>query len=334
VGLVTAGTAAAVQASPPSPSAEGAEVSNAAVAQAVDSFVAGKPSVLQPSSDDAYVQKSMTASGNAKYIAYERTYKGVPVVGGDFVVVTDKSGATKYTSVSQTKAIGSLSIAAKISSADAVSVARKQLKTVNTVEGTRLVVYTLDGAAKLAYETTLSGTGAEGASRLSVEVDALTGALLNTTEHVMHGTGTGWINGSVTINTTLSGTTYRMTDPNTSNLSCQDAANNTTFSGPDDVWGNGTATNRETGCVDALYVAEKEAQMLSSWLGRSGMNGSGGAWPIRVGLNDQNAYYDGTQVQIGKNMAGQWISSADVVGYEMGHGVDDNMPGGISRGNI
>ena len=40
---------------------------------------------------------------------------------------------------------------------------------------------------------------------------------------------------------------------------------------------------------------------MSSWLGRNGMNGSGGWVPIRVGLNDINAYYDGTQVQIGNN---------------------------------
>jgi hypothetical protein len=73
--------------------------------------------------------------------------------------------------------------------------------------------------------------------------------------------------------------------------------------------------------------------MLSSWLGRNGQNGSGGAWPIRVGLDDQNAYYDGTQVQIGKNTANKWISSADVVGHELGHGIDDSTPGGISNGN-
>ncbi|MGI5238192.1 M4 family metallopeptidase [Dactylosporangium sp. CA-139066] len=329
--LVTTGTAVAVQASPPSPSAEGVEVSNAAAAQSVDSFVKSKPSVLQPSTDDAYVQRSVTASGNAKYIAYDRTYKGLRVVGGDFVVVTDKSGATQYTSVAQTKAIGNLSTTAKISAKDAEAVARKQLTTVNNVEGTSLVVYALDGAAKLAYETTLSGTGAEGASRLSVDVDAATGAVLNSTEHVMKGTGTGWINGSVTINTTLSGSTYSMKDPSITSLACQDAANNTTFTKSSDVWGNGVGTNRETGCVDALYVAQKEAQMLSQWLGRNGMDGAGGAWPIRVGLNDQNAYYDGTQVQIGKNTAGQWISSADVVGHEMGHGIDDHTPGGISK---
>ncbi|GAA2336661.1 M4 family metallopeptidase [Dactylosporangium salmoneum] len=332
VGLVTAGTAAAVQASPPSPSS-GLEVSNAAAAQAVDSFVKSKPSVLQPSSDDAYVQKSVTASGSAKYISYERTYKGLQVRGGDFVVVTDKTGATTYTSVSQTKAIGNLSTTPSISASAAEAVARQQLTTVKNVEGTQLVVYTLNGAAKLAYETTLNGMGKEGISRLSVDVDAATGALLGTTEHVMEGTGTGWINGSVTLNTTHSGTTYSMKDPTITSLSCQNATGNTIFTGPDDVWGNGTGTDRETGCVDALYVAQTEISMLSSWLGRNSFDGSGGAWPLRVGLNDQNAYYDGTQVQIGKNTAGQWIASADVVGHENGHGIDDHTPGGISNGN-
>jgi len=332
VGLVTAGTAAAVQATTASASTDAAEVSNAVAAQSVDSFVKSKPSVIQPSSDEAYVQKSVTALGQAKYVAYDRTYKGLHVKGGDFVVVTDKAGATQYTSVAQTKAIGSISTTPSITSAAAEAVSKQQLKTVNNVEGTSLVVYNVDGAAKLAYETTLNGTGAEGVSRLTVDVDANTGAVLDKTEHVTHGTGTGWINGSVSLNTTQSGSTYSMKDPNYTNVSCQDAANNTTFSGSDDVWGNGTATNRETGCVDALYVAQKEEAMLSSWLGRNGFNGSGGGWPIRVGLNDQNAYYDGSQIQIGKNTAGQWIASADVVGHEAGHGIDDNTPGGISKG--
>ena len=40
------------------------------------------------------------------------------------------------------------------------------------------------------------------------------------------------------------------------------------------------------------------------------MNGSGGWVPIRVGLNDVNAYYDGTQVQIGHTQTGgKWIGS-------------------------
>ena len=105
--------------------------------------------------------------------------------------------------------------------------------------------------------------------------------------------------GNVTIPTSGSGTSYSMTNTNATTLKCQDAANNTTFSGTDNAWGNGVATNKETGCVDAFYSAEQERLMLANWLGRNGMNGSGGWVPIRVGLNDVNAYYDGTQVQIG-----------------------------------
>jgi hypothetical protein len=53
--------------------------------------------------------------------------------------------------------------------------------------------------------------------------------------------------------------------------------------------------------------------------------------PIRVGLNDVNAYYDGTQVQVGHTQTGgKWIGSIDVVAHEFGHGVDDHTPGGIS----
>ena len=37
------------------------------------------------------------------------------------------------------------------------------------------------------------------------------------------------------------------------------------------------------------------------------------------------------EVQFGKNAAGNWVSSLDVAGHEMGHGVDDYTPSGISR---
>ncbi len=157
--------------------------------------------------------------------------------------------------------------------------------------------------------------------------------MLTTREHVLEGSGSSAYAGSVTIPTSGSGTSYSMTNTNATTLKCQNATGNATFTGTDNAWGNGNATNRETGCVDAFYAAEQERLMLSSWLGRSGMNGSGGWVPIRVGLNDVNAYYDGTQVQIGHTSSGgRWIGSIDVVAHEFGHGVDDKTPGGISGG--
>ncbi|WP_262281961.1 M4 family metallopeptidase [Micromonospora sp. MA102] len=333
-GLLAAGTAAAVQAAPPGPAAPDAAQARAIAADSARALVADRPAYLHASSDDAFVQKAVISSEGTQYVPYERTYKGLPVVGGDFVLATDTAGNLKYASVAQQQAIGSLATTPKLTSAAATKTARAQLKTVTTVEGTNLVVYTLGARPALAWETTVRGTGAEGPSRLTVDVDAVTGAVLRTQEHVVHGTGTGAWNGPnpLTLNTTQSGGTYSMKDPTVTNLSCQDAANNTTFSGSDDVWGNGTATNRETGCVDALFAAQTEHKMLAQWLGRNGADGNGGYWPIRVGLNDQNAYYDGSQVQIGKNTSGQWIGSLDVVAHEIGHGIDDHTPGGISGG--
>ncbi|MGW9194257.1 M4 family metallopeptidase [Micromonospora chersina] len=331
-GLIAAGTAAAVQAAPPGPASPDAAQARAIAADSARALVADRPAYLHASSDEAFVQKPVISSEGTQYVPYERTYKGLPVVGGDFVLATDAAGNLKYASVAQQQAIGSLATTPKLTSAAAAKTARAQLKTVSTVEGTNLVVYTLGATPALAWETTVRGTDAEGPSRLTVDVDARTGAVLRKQERIVHGTGTGAWNGPspLTLNTTLSGSTYSMKDPSVTNLSCQDAATNTTFSGSDDVWGNGTATNKETGCVDALFAAQTEHKMLAQWLGRNGADGNGGYWPIRVGLNDQNAYYDGTQVQIGKNTSGQWIGSLDVVAHEIGHGIDDHTPGGIS----
>ena len=330
-GMVVAATTALAVTSA-APAAPSSPLSASALAAKADSIVAARPAYLHAGANDSFVQRQVISSAGLQYVPYERTYKGLPVRGGDFVLVLDGAGNVKANSVAQDSAIGELATTPKLTSAAAANVAKGQLKSVSNVEGTSLVVYALGGEPRLAYETTLTGTGAEGYSRLTVHVDAQSGAVLKSTEHVMHGTGTGAINGPnpLSIRTRTGGSGFLLSDSATTNMPCQNATGNATFTGTDDVWGNGSGTDRETGCVDALFGAEKEKDMLSSWLGRNGMDGAGGAWPIRVGLNDLNAFYDGTQVQIGHNQAGAWIGAMDVIGHEMGHGIDDHTPGGIS----
>ena len=279
------------------------------------------------------MRQQVISSNGAQYVPYLRTYSGLPVVGGDFVIATNSSGQVVFQSVAQDHAIGTLSTTPALTSAQAVSVASGQLKSVSQVEGTQLVVYALGSApAALAWETTIDGVGDDGVSRLSVDVDAKTGAVLHTQEHVEHGSGTSAWNGPnpVHIDTSGSGSSFSMNTPNITNMPCQDAANNTTFTKSTDTWGSSDKTSRETGCVDALFGAQTEFKMLAQWDGRNGMDGNGGAWPIRVGDQEENAYYDGSQVQIGYNSQGQWIGAIDVIAHEMGHGVDDHTPGGIS----
>lgn len=308
---------------------QGGHDARAKAATAARHLVRSSAPVLKVSPHDRFLAQPVASSGGLQYVPYERTYRGLPVVGGDFVVATNSDGRVLGTTVAQTRATKLASVTpsvargtARTTSAHLVDVAR--------VESTRLVVLQRQ-ASRLAWETLVTGTRNGEASRLSVFVDARNGKVLSTREHVADGTGSSAYAGSVSLPTSVSGSTYSMKNPNATTMLCQDAANNTTFSGSDDVWGNGNATSRETGCVDAFYAAEQERLMLSGWLGRSGMNGSGGWVPIRVGLNDVNAYYDGTQVQIGHTQSGsKWIGSIDVVAHEFGHGVDDKTPGGIS----
>jgi Zn-dependent metalloprotease len=329
VAAVTTSTAAQAQ---PTPNTASPLTADAMAVTAAQSLVASRPAALHASADDVFVQHSLVSSTNGmKYVPYDRTYKGLAVVGGDFVVATNSTGQVVSTSVAQDSTISLASTTPKLSAKDAENVARSQLSTVDNVGAAQLVAFAL-GTPALAWQSTVTGVRAGEPSKLDVVVDANTGKVLHTQEHVMFGDGTSAWNGPnpVHLDTTHSGSNYSLKDPALTNVSCQDAANNTTFTKTSDTWGTGNATSKETGCVDALFGVQTENKMLSQWLGRNSFDGSGGGWPIRVGLADENAYYDGSQVQIGHNSNNQWIGSIDVVAHEHGHGIDDHTPGGIS----
>ena len=298
------------------------------------SWIDKHPGKVKEARGDAFVRTgTLTGADDTRAVAYERTHQGLPVVGGDFVVVTDATGDVLATSVAQDRPVDLASTTPTVGRDRAVEAARGRVAEVSDVSEPRLVVWQRDRTA-LAWETQVRGTTEGGEpSWQFVYVDARDGSVLEGREQIAHGTGTAAYSGPnpLPIATSGSGSSFTMTDPSATTLKCQDSATNVTFSGTDDAWGNGNATNKETGCVDGLYAAQQMKGMMTSWLGRNGMTGSGGWVPLRVGLNDINAYYDGTQVQIGKNQSGQWISSLDVVAHEYGHGVDDRTPGGISQ---
>ena len=305
---------------------------HAMASKAAAALIQDRAPELKIGKHDGFVAQQVLSSGSLNYAPYERTFRGLPVVGGDFVVVTDDEGHVLNTSVAQTSRIRLASTTPRVLKGQATTVARQQVSKVRDVEAPRLVVWQ-GKTSHLAWATKVSGRDHGHPSLQSVYVDAHSGKYLASKEHVVAGTGTGNWEGSVTIPTSGSGSSFSMTNSNAPTLRCQNSSGNVTFTGTDDVWGNGVGTDRETGCVDAFYSAEKMRQMMSTWLGRNGMDGSGGWVPIRVGLNDVNAYYDGTQVQIGHRQGtNEWIGSMDVIAHEFGHGVDDRTPGGISGG--
>ncbi|MGH3683093.1 MAG: M4 family metallopeptidase, partial [Natronosporangium sp.] len=220
-----------------------------------------------------------------------------------------------------------------VSAGAALATARDQLGTVRTATTPRLAVLAWD-TPRLVWDVRLTGTDAAGAPTApSVYVDALTGAVAGTVDLVRDGTGNGFYNGVVTIDTSGSGSSFSMSDPTRPNIRCG-GANGSTFTGTDDNWGNGSGTNFETACVDALYGVQQEWDMLGSWLGRNGINGNGGGFPARVGLNIVNAFWNGSSTNFGHSSDNQrQLTSQDIVAHEYGHGIFQTTPGGSGGGN-
>ncbi|TYC10261.1 M4 family peptidase [Actinomadura syzygii] len=329
VALVAAGLSPLVAQALPASAAPDPTLAARATAERI---VAARAPELHPSANDAFVRTQVIGTPwNLNYVAYERTYRGLPVVGGDFVVVTDNQGEVRDLSVAQKQAID-VGITSKIGQAAAAKTSRAALtKADGTAVKPRLVVYAL-GAPRLAWEATVSGRDGKENSRKKVYVDARTGKRFAEQELVYAGTGTGiWEGSNLTIGTTQSGGQYTLSDPARSGLTCGDYSGKQIFSGPDDLWGSASKTNKESGCVDVMYAGAGFWDLLKSY-GRNGLNGSGRWSPAYVGLNQVNAYWTGSEADFGHNNQNQWITSTDVVDHEFGHGLDNFTPGSMSGG--
>ncbi|WP_018349375.1 M4 family metallopeptidase [Longispora albida] len=322
-----AAAAAPATADRPSPQVLAVQAADRAVASGLDSLA-------RSSSSEKYDRRMVTPWVNNLFsVAYERTYRGLPVVGGDAVVLADGTGRVRETSVASRRPIA-VSTVPGIAASTAEATSRSRLTTVDRVDSRRLIVYTVgDTAPRLAWETVVTGTTATAPSRLHVYVDANDGSVLGQRDDVFAGTGQSQWNGPnpLAIDTTRTGSAYTTADPNRPGVVCQDYATKQPFSKSTDTWGNGQATSKETGCVDVLWSTKNQWDMLKNWLGRNGIDGNGRGVPIQVGLNQVNAYWTGDHIEIGRNNASQWIAAMDVVGHEHGHAIDQYTPGGAGQ---
>ncbi|WP_193607634.1 M4 family metallopeptidase [Nocardioides lijunqiniae] len=300
---------------------------------AASDYVREHRTVFRAGARDALTRVSTTpGSRGSHYVAYSRTYRGLPVYGGDFVLAVDGSGKVTGATSGQERRISLPSVRPTVTRAQARATARRQVTRVARVTRPRLTVYA-EGTPRLAWVTKVAGRKAGSPSLQTVWTDARTGKVLLAWDQVMHGSGTGYYNGAVSIGTSGSGSSYSMTDTAHPGLKCG-GQNGAAYTGTDDVWGNGSGTNLETACVDVLYAAGKETDMLAAWLGRNGIKGNGSNYPARVGLNDVNAYYDGSIINFGHSQDNaRQLTAIDIVAHENGHGIFQTTPGGSTGGN-
>ncbi|MFG2710531.1 M28 family peptidase [Streptomyces goshikiensis] len=325
-----AGTASAAQ--PARERSQPAPTSAERAVAAADAAVRSGLDTLVNSPRQQYERRLVTPWVQGLYsVAYERSYRGLPVVGGDAVVLADGEGKVRALQSASAQVID-VATTPTVTAKTAEATSRGELAKVDKVLDSHLVVRLKDDKQVLAWETVLSGRTKTAPSKLHVFVDARTGKVVDRHDEVVAGTGTSKWNGPnpLTVDTTAASGTYSLRDPNRTGLSCADYSTGSVFSKSSDSWGTGNATSKETGCTDLMFAAQKQWDMLSQWLGRNGVNGNGRSFPGKVGLSDLNAYWDGSSVTIGHNSANEWIAGIDVVGHEYGHAIDSNTPGGTS----
>ena len=133
----------------------------------------------------------------------------------------------------------------------------------------------------------------------------------------------------MTIGTTA-GTSYTMRDSRgnyATDMNQGTSGTGTTFTDADDVWGNGSQSNRQSAAVDAHYGAGKTYDYYNTQLGRAGIwnNGTGARSRVHYGQNYVNAFWDGTQMTYGDGSSNaNPLVELDVAAHEMSHGVTEN----------
>ncbi|MEV6174563.1 M4 family metallopeptidase [Streptomyces sp. NPDC051954] len=266
---------------------------------------------------------------------YERTYAGLPVLGGDLVVHA-KDG--RLTVSKATKAdLAPSTTKAKVSSATAKSQALATAVKAGAErpaldDAPRLVVWAASGRPALAWESVVGGFQEDGTpNELHVITDAASGKRVFQYQGVETGTGTGQFNGTVPLGTTLSGSTYQLLDGDraghrTYDLNQGTSGTGTLFTDDNDVWGDGTPADRQTAGVDVAFGAAATWDFYKNVFGRNGIRNDGVAAYSRAhyGNNYVNAFWqDSCFCMTYGDGSGNThpLTSLDVAAHEMSHGV-------------
>ncbi|MDX2708236.1 M4 family metallopeptidase [Streptomyces sp. PA03-6a] len=278
---------------------------------------------------------------------YERTYHGLPVIGGDLVVhqrgtsLSTTKGSSDQIAVATTVASVPASKARKF----ALDVAKAEhTKEVAAEKAPRLVVWAADdGKPRLAWQSVVTGIQSDGTpSRLHVLTDASTGEELQSVEQIHTGTGQSQYSGRVRVGTVRDGALYELTDPQRGDHHTEDLLNGgggvgVLFTDDDNVWGDGTAAHRQTAAVDAAFGQRETWDFYHDRFGRNGIadDGAGAVSRVHAGVGYANAYWDSECfcMTYGDGADNTHpLTQLDIAAHEMTHGVTSETAGLIYEG--
>jgi Zn-dependent metalloprotease len=315
------------------------------IQQAEANSAATAPEIGLGAKEKLVVKDVVKDADGTVHTRYERTYAGLPVLGGD-LVVHQKPGKTETVTRATKKTIKVASLKPQVTAAkaekQALTAAQAAGSEKTAADGARKVIWAGNGTPTLAYETIVGGLQDDGTpNQLHVITDAATGKKLYEYQGIETGTGKSLYSGTVTLNTTKSGSTYQLTDGTRGSHKTYNKSHGTSssagtlFTDADDAWGTGTASSSatdQTAAVDAAYGAQETWDFYKSTFGRSGIKNNGVAAYSRVHYGNAyvNAFWDDSCFCMtygdGEGNTDP-LTSLDVAGHEMSHGVTANTAG-------
>jgi len=324
--------------------------------------------IAKAADGDAFIARSVNVDADGtEHVRFDRTYRGMPVIGGDFVLHS-RNGQVKGANLTLNSA-SRPGLSGRISAAEATIVAGAEFGTDFTgVQDARKVVFARNTSPRLAYEVVFTGTKRDQTpTEMHYFVDASSGKILDRWDMVHTakpggstgggtaavGTGRTLIYGNVTLNTAGSGTSFNLTDTTRGNGATYDALNRTystaargatLFADSDNIWGNNATSDRATVAADAHYGVATTWDYYKNEHGRNGIfnDGKGVKSYVHVGTNWINAAWYANAMYYGDGGSGYLpLVSLDVAGHEMSHGVNQaeanlaysNDSGGLNEAN-
>ncbi len=274
---------------------------------------------------------------------YDRTYDGLPVLGGDLIVHRAKGGDVRSVTKATKATVKVASTTAGIAPSAAAKAAVKLAKADDTTQAAadqapRKVIWAATGKPVLAYETVVGGVQKDGTpNQLHVITDAATGEKLYEYQAIKNGKGESEYSGSVELGTSKEGDGYTLTDADrgghrTTNLENKEDGEGAAFTDDDDNWGTGKPDDPQTAAVDAHYGAAVTWDYYKKVHGRDGIAGDGKGAYSRVHYGDSyvNAFWDDSCfcMTYGDGEGNKApLTALDVAAHEMSHGVTSATAG-------
>ncbi len=315
--------------------ASAASIDNPAVGRALG-LLQTNGAAVRASANDRFVSRDVIVDADGtEHVRFDRTYAGLPVIGGD-IVVHSRNGQLKSTSLTQRAALN-VSTRASIKADDAIVSAGARFGSdfIGTPTS-RLVVYALGAKPSLAHEVVFSGTRADQTpTEMHYFISATDGRLLNQWDAIetasAAGTAKTLYSGNVTITTNSVTGGYELLDPSRGKSKTINGATGRTsgliYKDTDNVWGNNATSDLATTAVDAQFGVATTWDFYKNSLGRNGIanTGRGSYNRVHFGTKYNNAFWsdccfcmtygDGDGVTLGP------LVSMDITGHEMSHGV-------------